>query len=205
VACSSPTFTPVIDGTVQNTGGGTYLVTQNGSTRALGAPDGTNAGIGLDFWNGLTGPEKGYKLETADVLAIAGMDTGTHATFADISGTPSTTLPTGGTATYAGYYSATYFRQGGVNAAWNSYGTLVTTVDFDAATLTGVGTDTSGYSSNLAIAGNLTGTQFNGTAQFSAVDSGGTSTVPLTGGFYGSNTMAGIFQGATVAGVIYGN
>ena len=191
-------FTPAVNGTAQYSGG-TYSVTQGGITRTFAAPAAT--GNGFLVWNGL-GNEHGYLFENADVLAIAAMDTATEETIAGISGTAAASLPTSGSATYAGGFSATYYRSGATNDSWNARGAFSTDVDFATGAVTGSGTGSA--NSSLSITGEISGTSFNGTAQFSADEYTGAATVPLTGGFFGTNTLAGVYQGSRVTGIIYG-
>ncbi len=84
----------------------------------------------------------------------------------------------------------------------NSQGYLTTNVDFSNGTLQGSGTGT--FGSSLQINGTIIGGKFNGTVSFSALESGGQTVAPMTGGFFGWNTMAGIYKGGTVAGVFFG-
>ena len=200
-ACSTATtFTPAVSGSAGATGGGTYAVTQNGVTRALPAPGGTASGTSIQFW----GPsdQKGHMYENADVVAIAIMDVVTDETFAGISGTPSTNVPVSGSGVFTGDFSSVYYRGGTTNNAWNATGAFTTSVSFSSGSVTGSGTGT--FNSSLDVNGTIDGTNFNGTATFAATEYTGAATVPMTGGFYGVSTVAGIYQGADTTGVFWG-
>jgi hypothetical protein len=212
-ACSSttptvgtpPVFTPAISGTAQKDASGNYSVTQNGTTRALGPFFGSTTGA---FIYTSSPSFRNTIYDTADTLAIVGLDkTAPHATFASIGGTLSTTVPTTGTGTYSGYFTMNYFKGGTTNSLYDAAGAFTTNVDFNAGTLTGTGTGgITSAGASLTVSGNLQGAEFNGTANFTAPDLVGTSTnVPVTGGFYGANTVVGIVQNADIAGVFYGN
>jgi hypothetical protein len=58
--------------------------------------------------------------------------------------------------------------------------------------------------SSLDITGTVNGANFNGPATFSGADFIRTATEPMTGGFYGANTLADIYQGTDVMGVFWG-
>ena len=155
----------------------------------------------MTAWTSSVGSHKGYVYESSDVLAISVMDTATHETFAGISGIAAASVPTSGVASYAGGYSGTFVRTG-VGDARNANGSFTTSVDFGNGTVIGSGTGTD--FSSLSITGTVSGTQFNGTATYASTDYSGVATAPLTGGFYGTNTMAGVYQNTDVSGVIWG-
>ena len=201
-------FTPALNGTV-STSGGNYYVSDGGYLTILPTPHGTVpvAGINLSYWTSATTAgvyeHAGYMYSDADVQAIAGRSA-TGRSFAGISGTPAWGMPTSGSAIYTGAFSGTYYRSDLPGGRENARGFFTTNVNFSRRTIQGSGTGNLGSNSSLTINGTITGTKFNGTAQFSALNSGGVVTVPMTGGFFGYNTMAGIYKGSTVAGVFYG-
>ncbi len=201
-ACSSTstptTIVPAVEGSAQNAGG-SYSVTQ--PIEITGTPAVTGDGF-LAWGGGVGNSHKGYAYESADVVAIAAMDVSTDVTVAGISGTAATNVPTSGTGVYAGGFSGTYLRGGGTNAPWNVRGAFTTNVDFATGAVTGSGTGSG--SSTLSVTGTASGAQFNGTATFTALEYGGSITAPLTGGLYGTNTLAGIYQGPEVTGIIWG-
>lgn len=216
-ACSSTStpvaFTPSIDQTASVDPSGSYSVTQvnvtaggltETVTKSLGPANATLSGTAFLAF---TATSFGVAYKTADVLAIAGMDQAApRATYAGISGTPSTTVPTSGSGTYNGNFNMSYYRGGTTNSTWWAHGAFTTTVDFNAGTLSGSGVGAAGGSAgaSLSVTGNLNGVHFNGTADFTAPDFAGATNVPMTGGFYGANTVAGILQNGEVAGVFYG-
>ncbi len=202
-ACSSasdPAFVPAVSGSAANTAGA-YSVTQNGVTRIQSGVGGT-IGTDLRFWGGALGTNKAFAYENATVLAIAGMEAGSNITYAGLTGTAASSVPISGTAAYAGEFTATYYRGGGTNEPWNVYGDLTTNVDFGSGLLAGSGTGTA--NSSLSVSGTISGVNFNGVAMFDADDTSGPAVVPLTGGFYGTGTLAGIYQGTSVSGLFYG-
>jgi hypothetical protein len=183
---------------------GSYSLTQNGVTRAIGVKNGNFVGFSLGRTSNAAYSAVSY--ETADVFAVAGMDVATpHATFAGITGTPSTTVPSTGNATYTGEFGMEYRDASTEQLA---LGRFTTTVNFNAGTLTGTGTDntlTITDGAQLTVNGTLHGAEFNGTATFTGYGLTGTGTnVPVTGGFYGANTVAGIVQNSDIAGVFWG-
>ncbi len=204
----APSFTPVITGTAQVDAGGAYSVTQNGSTEVLGRPNGTLTGTSFDAFVASVSGMYGVGYHTTEVTAVAGMHSSVpRATYAGISGTLSTTVPTppSGTTvsgTFVGRYNASYYRAGTTNRTWWSHGAFTTHVNFSTGALTGSGTGSSG--GNLTVSGTLEGAQCNGTANFTALDFPGATNVPMTGGFYGTNDVVGIFQSTQVAGAFYG-
>lgn len=206
-ACSStavPTtpFVPLVSGSATANADGTYTITQSGTTITLSVPSTTPAAsaLGLRYWNDPSAA--GYVYDGADVTAVAIMNPTSFATLAGLSGTAASSVPTSGSAAYTGAFSATYFRGGVVNLPWLVRGAMTTNVDFGSGTLSG--TATGNDSSSLTVYGVISGTQFNGLAAFSGLESTGSPAADLSGGFYGSNTLAGIFQNADVAGIIWG-
>ena len=199
-ACSSTP--PVAAPAAVANADGTYSLTQNGVTRDILAPVGTSGGTSLQYWNDLGGNEVGYMYESADVIAIAVMDTTSNETFAGIAGTAASSVPTGGSGTYNGDFSAVYFRNGVTNAPWLARGAFTTTINFGSTVVTGSGTGN--FSSDLAISGTVSGTEISGNATFSATDYSGAATVPMNGGLYTNGTVAGVYQGTAVTGVFWG-
>ncbi len=201
-ACSSP-YEP---GTAQSSGG-TYSVTQSGATVSLPAP-GAAIADGMMVWSDSAGTHKGFVYDSADVVAVAVMNTTTHETTAGITGTAAASVPTTGTAIYSGGFSADYYRAqtGKPNYVRNLSGPFTSNVDFAAGTISGQGTAVGTFDNpTLAISGTISGTEFSGTATFAnANEFPGNGTVPLAGGFYGTNTLAGVYQGTDVTGVIWG-
>ncbi len=155
----------------------------------------------MTAWISSAGPHKGYVYDSSDVLAISVMDTATHETIAGINGNAAASVPTSGVASYAGGYSGTFVRAG-IGDARNANGSFTTNVNFGSHAIIGSGTGTEG--SSLSITGTVSGVQFNGTATYASTDYSGVATAPLTGGFYGTNTIAGIYQNTDVAGIIWG-
>ena len=192
-------FTPALNGTV-STSGGNYYVYENGTSTILGPTDGYLPTRSLSYWTSGLAQPAGYMYSDGNVRAVAGMTTG-NTTFAGISGSPAIGLPTSGFATYNGSFSGTYYRLGGYNRHWNAEGQMSTSVNFSNGTV--VGSGSGNFNSSLLINGTIYGDKFNGTAQFSALDFLG-AVVPMTGGFYGYNTLAGIYKGSSVAGVFFG-
>ena len=201
-ACSSAStsFTPAVDGTAQNLGG-IYSITQNGTTTRIPAAQNPTIFNGMTAWTSSGGPHKGYVYDSSDVLAISVMDMATNETIAGISGIAATSVPTSGAASYTGGFSSTYVRAD-VGGVWNADGSFTTNVDFGSGAIIGSGTGATG--SSLSVTGTVSGVQFNGTATYASTGYTGVATAPLTGGFYGTNTMAGVYQNADVAGIIWG-
>ena len=197
---------PYVPGTAQNSGGA-YSVTQSGATIALPAPGGVLVN-GMSVWDGTTGTHKGYVYENADVVAIAVMDSATQATTAGISGTAAASVPTTGSATYTGGFSGEYYRQqtGKPSYVRNLTGPLTTNVNFAAGTLSGQGVAAGTFNTpTLSISGTISGTEISGTATIAgASEFTGSGTAPLSGGFYGTNTLAGVYQSSNFTGVIWG-
>jgi hypothetical protein len=205
-----PSFTPAISGTAQKDASGNYFVTQNGVVRALGKDYGVPYFSGSALTSATNSAYFDVLYATADVFVVAGQTQAVQwNVFAGINGTLSTTVPTTGSATaYTGEFGVIYTNGSTTPLA---HGAFTTTVNFNAGTLTGTGTDTTGtlgsLGAQLTVNGNLQGAQFNGTATFTATGLVGSGTnVPVTGGFYGAgNTVAGIVQNADITGVFYGN
>ena len=200
-ACSSaPTaFIPAISGSSQKTAAG-YSITQNGTTTAF-TTEGSLAHGNLLYWT--SGSSTGFGYSTADVTAAVDIsNTAPYGTSAGIIGNLSTTVPTTGSGSYLGDFGVVYYRGGTINAAYWSIGAFTTNVDFNAGTLAGSGTESAG--GTLTVSGALQGAQFNGTADFTALDFAGATNVPMTGGFYGANTVEGILQNGAIAGLFTG-
>jgi hypothetical protein len=78
-------------------------------------------------------------------------------------------------------------------------GSLTATADFAAGTLNSI----SGGASALTFTSTINGTSFTGTATCNYPTGGCAVTVPLEGGFYGTNAIGAAFAGTGLAGVIY--
>lgn len=174
---TTPTTPAIAVGSAAKTGG-VYSVVQGTTTTTL-PPVGFTAN-GQPAW--ATATTKANAYESANVLAIGGVQNGTE--FAGVSGTPGAVQATG-TATYTGRYA--------VNTASSSQsGPLELNANFGAGTI-------ADNTSAIDVAGTITGSQFAGTVTF------GGDTADLSGGFYGTNEMAGAFAGDNIGGVIYGS
>ncbi len=180
--------------------GASYSVTTNGVTDTIiGAATPSGSFIS---WHGAGGGANtiGGGYETADVLAIGAMYKATpHGTFAGITGTLSP-AQTSGTASYSTNFSAVTVEPSGGSTIANGYGSIVTiNVDFGAKTVGGIH---SGW--GLVLDGTIVGSQFSGTAAFLGNVNATPTTVPMQGGFYGTDTIAGVFAGDGLAGVFGG-
>jgi len=206
-ACStaSPPFVPAVSGTAAANADGTYQIVEDGTTTSLAVPASSAAtsALGLAFWNNIA--YSGYVFSNADVTAIAMRDHPGNSTHAGLTGTAASSVPTSGSATYTGAFSAAYQvgnLTNSVAANGLARGAMSTDVDFGAGTLSGSGTGSNG--TTLSVTGTISGTNFNGTATFSGTDYTGPAQADLSGGFYGTNTLAGIYKNPKVAGVIWG-
>lgn len=174
---TTPTTPAIVVGSAVNTGGA-YSVVQGTTTTTL--PPVAFTLNGQRAWSTATTKANAY--ESANVLAIGGVQNGTE--FAGVSGALGT-VPATGTATYTGRYA--------VNTALLSQsGPLELNADFAGGTI-------ADNTSAIDVAGTITGSQFAGTVTF------GGDTADLSGGFYGTNEMAGAFVGDNIGGVIYGS
>ena len=169
-------------GTATENANGTYVVTQGTTVTNLPA---TNVNInGQKAWrtgfNG--GTFNGDSYAGTDVLAIGGV-TADGQPFAGISGTQ-TAAPTGN-ATFTGRYAVTQSNGSSVSG--------VLTMDFDLAdsTLTNDGGD-------LGIDATVSGGEVTGLVTYDG------SSAELEGGFYGTNEVAGAFNGTGLGGIIFG-
>jgi len=193
-ATTPTTTTPTIPagaiGTASANADGTYTITVNSTTYELGA------GI-VAAGNTLRFPTPNYArgFSNADVTAIGGMlNDGTA--FAGISGTASSSVPTG-TATYNTRYTMVYPTASGAPIIGGTDGATTVSVDFVAGTVT----NTSPY---LNIVGAISGVTFSGTATCNYPTNGCAATVPMEGGFYGTGGIAGVYSGTGLAGAFYG-
>ena len=196
---STPTLitTPGIG--APNVAGTTYSVTTDGVTDTIIGPA-TRHGNFIS-WAGAGGSNTmGGGYETADVLAIGAMyKAAPHGTFAGITGTLSP-VQTSGTASYNTQFSAVIVEPSGGSTITNDYNSIATiNVDFGAGTVAG-----SQFAWGLDINGTITGSQFSGTTAFQGNVNASATTVPMQGGFYGTDTIAGVFAGDGLAGAFGG-
>lgn len=196
---STPTLitTPGIG--APNVAGTTYSVTTDGVTDTIIGPA-TRHGNFIS-WAGAGGSNTmGGGYETADVLAIGAMyKAAPHGTFAGITGTLSP-VQTSGTASYNTQFSAVIVEPSGGSTITNDYNSIATiNVDFGAGTIAG---SYPGW--GLDISGTITGSQFSGTTAFKGGVNASATTVPMQGGFYGTDTIAGVFAGDGLAGAFGG-
>lgn len=126
--------------------------------------------------------------ESANVLAIGGFNNGQL--IQGLTGVLSSP-PQTGTATYSGF--TRWADIGSAAAAGVTNLPISMAVDFNAGTF-------SNTAAGPNIIGTITGQQFTGTFQIGGVSG---ALVPMTGGFFGTNEMAGTFGNSTRAGVIY--
>lgn len=177
----NPTPAPVTTiGTAANSNG-TYSVTQNNVTTTLPV---TNFTLnGQPAWAGTQG-FRANAYESANVLAIGGLD-GNGDLFAGITGTLTNNLPSG-TANYSGRYSLTTAGQTITSAP------LDLSADFTTGTIQDVGNNT------IDVSGTISGSSISGTVTYNGSNS------TLSGGFYGTNEVAGAFDGSNFAGILYG-
>ena len=201
-ACSTaPTSTPITTPGIgaANVAGPTYSVTTDGVTDTIIGPA-TRNGNAITWLGGGGSNTIGGGYETADVLAIGAMYKATpHETFAGITGTLSPAQTTG-TASYNSQFTASIVETtGGVTSAEGYSSTATLNVDFGAGTLSG------GHVPwQLDINGTITGSQFSGTAAFKGSVNATQTTVPMQGGFYGTDTIAGVFAGDGLSGAFGG-
>lgn len=199
-ACVTATPPPLPAGAIGNAtdnGDGTYSVIANSTTYSLGAP-GVTPDNELRF-SGFAPSALARGFSNADVTAIGGMlEDGT--TFSGISGAASTTVQTGGAATYTGRWAYTYAPSSGPLPVSGVGGTLTATADFGAGTLIGNPDPLAAFSFTATI----DGVTFSGTASCNYPGGGCVYTVPLEGGFYGAaNAIGGAFAGTGLAGAFY--
>ncbi len=185
-ACSTPAIT---------SSGGDYTITQNGSsvTTAGGV---SNLTGGLQSWNN---PDvRAYVQDEADFTAVAAVDrTDSNKQFSVITGTAAASVPTSGVATYTGRYGVIRTTAAHGGTPWGWVGTQTSSVNFGTGAIVG-----SGGADGFAYNATISGTSISGTASFTG---DGAVTAPITGGFYGTNTLAGVFtDGSTVSGLFYG-
>jgi len=201
-ACSTttPTIPDVPTVGVASNSGGTYAIVTDGATHTMTGPSSSLSGNMLAWYGGsASATMKGAGFETADVLALSAMNiAGPNETFAGISGTLGT-VPTSGTATYDTNIRMQLLEPTQVHM-FGLPGMSIT-ADFGAATVAGTG------NYNTAVQGNIVGSQFTGTASIKGLVNSTVTTVPMQGGFYGTNggTIAGVFAGPGLAGVFGGH
>ncbi len=199
-ACTTapaPLSTPGIG--AASASGASYSVTTSGVTDTIIGPA-TRTGNFIS-WLGAGGSNtRGGGYETADVLAIGSMyKADPHGTFAGITGTLST-VQTTGSATYNTNFGAVTVEPSGGSTIAKLYTSIATmNVDFGAGTLSG------GHVAwGLDINGTIVGSQFSGTTAFQGNVNATPTTVPMQGGFYGTDTIAGVFAGDGLAGAFGG-
>jgi hypothetical protein len=201
-ACSTtttPTLLTVPGIGAANVEGAVYSVTTAGVTDTVIGPA-TRSGNFIS-WLGAGGSNtRGGGYESADVLAIGAMyKADPHDTFAGITGTLSP-VQTAGTASYNTNFAAVTVEPSGAATFAKVYTSIVTIdVDFGAGTLTGAHAPW-----QLDINGTIVGSQFSGTAAFQGNVNTTATTVPMLGGFYGTDTIAGVFAGDGLAGAFGG-
>ena len=188
-ACSSATTptTPAAPTPVNIGGQAAHVGTTYSATQAGVVTDITATKIlqnGQPFWINSTAGTRIAGYDSANVLAIGGFNNGTTSLIKGLTGLLSSP-PQTGTATYTGRYAV---AKGTTIAS----APLTMDVNFN----TGTFQDTS-Y--GVSVSGTITGQQFTGTFSHSG------ASVPLEGGFFGTNEMAGVFGNSTIAGVIYGS
>lgn len=186
-ACSSsaPTVT---------SSGGQYTVTQDGSSVTTSGSVSTLTG-GLSSWN--TPDVRAYIQDNADFTAAAVVDrTDSDKIYSVISGTAAGSVPTAGTATYTGRYGVLRVTAAHGGTPWGFAGEQTSNVDFAAGTIVGSG-GTDGFAYNASISGS----SISGTMSFTG---DGAVTAPISGGFYGPSTLAGVFSADSITGLFYG-
>lgn len=194
-ATTPTTTTPTIPagaiGTASANADGTYTITANSTTYELGAGS-VAAGNTLRFPT----PNFARGFSNADVTAIGGMlNDGTA--YAGISGTASSSIPTGGTANYLSRFTIVYPTASGAPIIGGTDGATTVSVDFLAGTVTNA-------SPTLILSGTISGVTFSGTATCNYPGNGCAATVPMEGGFYGTDGIAGVYAGTGLAGAFYG-
>ncbi len=186
-----------------NNAGGTYTIVTNGSTFTMTGTQ-TTSGSYLQWYGAAASSTmKGSGYETADVLALAAMNkAGPNETYAGITGTLGT-VPTSGTASYAGQTVFMLLEPTNTADPVHIYnlGALNINVDFGALTLIG----SAGFTTSLQ--GDIVGNEFTGTFSTKGAVNASVTTVPMQGGFYGTNggTIAGAFAGTGLSGVFGGS
>ncbi len=198
-ACSTAPLPEISTFGSANVTGSSYSVTTNGITDTItGAP--TSSGNFIAWQGGGGANSLGATFRTTDVLAIGAMyKAAPHETFAGISGTLAA-VPASGVWVFDASFGASVVEPSGLDTIANLYTSIVTiNVDFGAGTLTGVH---SGW--QLVLNGDITGSEFTGTAAFTGLVNTTATTVPMQGGFYGTSTIAGIFAGEGLAGAFGG-
>lgn len=179
--------------------GASYSVTTTGVTDTIIGPATRSANF--ISWLGAGGSNtRGGGYESADVLAIGAMyKAGPHETFAGITGTLSA-VQTTEIATYNTDFAAVTVEPSGGATFAKVYTSIVTiSADFGAGTITGTHVPWA-----LDINGTIVGSQFSGTAAFQGTVNATQTTVPMQGGFYGTDTIAGVFAGDGLAGAFGG-
>lgn len=199
-ACAStaPTTPTIPAGAIGNASAnadGTYTITANSTSYELGTP--TVAGGNTLRFSYFLPSSLARGFANADVTAIGGM-LGDGTAFAGLTGAASSSIPTTGTGTYTTRYTMVFPTASGAPVIGGLDGATTVNVDFLAGTLS------STASPYLVFSGNITGVTFSGTATCSYPANGCAATVPMEGGFYGTDGIAGVYSGTGLAGAFYG-
>ncbi len=173
---------------------GTYTITANSTSYDLGTP--TVAGGNTLRSYGFLSNARARGFSNADVTAFGGM-LGDGTAFSGITGTAAASVPTTGTATYSARYTLIYPTASGAPVIGGLDG--ATTVSLN--TTTGALSTSSSY---IDITSTVSGVTFSGTATCSYAPGGCAATVPMEGGFFGTDGIAMVFAGTGLAGAIYG-
>ena len=196
-AATTPTVPVIPAGAIGNAtanADGTYTVTANSTSYDLGTPTTVASGNTLRFY-GFTPQSRARGFSNADVTAIGGtLADGTA--FSGISGTAAASVPTTGTATYSARFAVVYPTISGSPVIGGLDGAQTISVDFAAGSVNSSGA--------LSLDGTISGVTFTGTATCSYGTNGCSATVPMEGGFYGTDGIAAAFAGTGLAGAVYG-
>jgi len=197
-ASTTPT-TPVIPagaiGNATANADGSYTITANSTTYELGSGTLVASSNTRRFF-GFLPNARARGFGNADVTAIGGMLADGTA-FSGISGTAATSIPTTGTATYSARYTIIYPTASGLPVIGGLDGATTVTLN----TATGALSTSSPY---LSVSATVSGVTFSGTATCNYPSNGCAATVPMEGGFYGTNGIAMVYAGTGLAGALYG-
>ena len=196
-AATTPTAPTIPAGAIGNAtanADGTYTVTANSTTYDLGAPTAFALGDTLRFY-GFTPFSRARGFSNADVTAFGGILADGTA-FSGISGTAAASVPTTGMATYSARFTLVYPTTSGSPVIGGLDGAQTISVDFAAGSVNSSGA--------LSLVGTISGVTFSGTATCSYGTDGCSSTVPMEGGFYGTDGIAAAFAGTGLAGAVNG-
>ena len=171
------TITVPSNGTVEKLANDTFLVNVGSSTITL--PETDFSFNGQPSW--FVGATQGGTYQSANALAVGGVQDGVA--FSGLSGT--LVAPPSGDAMFEGY--AVIAPVAGVLKD------LPLTLMYDLSEGTVTGSNT-----GFDVAGVVTGNNIGGTVNFDGVNA------PLEGGFFGTQELAGVFEGASFGGILYG-